>query len=516
LLCACSGGSGTSVTPAASGSSASTGATMTISIPHAPTASGALRRSPAYISSSTQSVSIDVTPPGSQSSAKGFPMTANLTPTSPGCSSTQSATVCAIQLRLNAGSYVASLTTFDGFSGAGSQLSTGQSIAFTVDAGRVNNVPTITLGGIPTSVKFVASGGQAVVGALVITLPDLATGTLSAYGADADGNLIMGAGAPTLTSVSADNGEVAIVQPTAGAPYAIGLTSSQTNAITHITVTVTPVAGTGTGPVARTVTVQPPTSYLLYVASSSSVRVFDASGTEVTPPAPAFAGLAQGAGASGLAYDPLNGLLYVAVQATPSYILAFDRAGNPQTLNAATQGLAVIGGLTFDSTNELIYAGGENVAFDAGGNSHALNATVPFGYNPTWDSPDDLIVSGAQTLSPNGTLQATLPFTGQVTGVAYNFINHWFYVSTVYPTTVEAYNTSGVLQALSGSFTLNSGTEQIGGITADPTNGNIYIGTNADNTYGFDLNGNTLPSPWHNLSGVGSPTGAAGLALVPP
>ena len=184
-------------------------------------------------------------------------------------------------------------------------------------------------------------------------------------------------------------------------------------------------------------------------------------------------------------------------------------------MNAATQGLATLGGLTYDSTDERIYATNQNVAFDAGGNAHALSGTVQFSYNPTWDSPDDLIVAGTQVYNPDGTLHGTYAFTGQVTGVAFNPINSWFYVSTVYPTTVKAYDRNGVLQALAGTF-INNSSEQIGGIAADPTNGNIYIGTNADNTYGFDLNGNALPAPWHTLSGVGSPTGAAGIALVPP
>jgi hypothetical protein len=66
---------------------------------------------------------------------------------------------------------------------------------------------------------------------------------------------------------------------------------------------------------------------LVYVISASEVRVFDQTATEVTPSGAPFAGLVTGAGATGAAYDSANGLIYMGVQATPSFIVAFDKSG---------------------------------------------------------------------------------------------------------------------------------------------------------------------------------------------
>lgn len=509
FLSACAGGSSTLVPGRSPASGSGTSATLTISIPHAAAGTSTVRRTPAYVSASTQSITVSVSP-----SVKGFPISANVTPNSPGCNSTQNATVCDLQLPIQPGQYIASLTTYDGLNGTGNALSTDQSLPLNVSAGRVNNL-AVTLGGIPTSVQFVAPGGQAGVGALVLTLASNDTGTITAYGADADGNLIVGAGAPTVTSATSDNAaQIAVAPLGSSEPNVIALSSLATNAIAHITVTVTPVAGSGSGPVTRTVTVQPPAFNLLYFASSYSVHVFDATATDITPSG-GFGGLQQGAGASGLAYDSANGEIYIAVQATPSLILAFDKSGNPQALNANTTGLPVITGLTYDPVNGLIYAGGQSEAFNAAGVATAI-ANAPYGYNIAYDAHDNVIVSGTQALNPDGTLHGTLPFSGDVGGLTYDPVSNLFYVYTYYPTTLLAYTTSGVQQALSGSFSLLNASEYAGAIAADPTNGNVYVATFDDQLYGFDQNGNALPAPWHTISGVGTPSGAGGMALVPP
>jgi DNA-binding beta-propeller fold protein YncE len=108
-----------------------------------------------------------------------------------------------------------------------------------------------------------------------------------------------------------------------------------------------------------------------------------------------------------------------------------------------------------------------------------------------------------------------LPFSGQITCVAYNPVNGWFYVSTVYPTTTKAYDTNGNLQTLSGTFINNAPVDQIGGMAIDPVSGNVYLATNQNKTYGFDKNGNALPAPWHTITTIGSGSGDAGLAVVP-
>jgi len=472
-----------------------------------------LRRAPAYISAATQSIKIDVKPHLSPTSVTGFPITANLTASSAGCTSTLTATVCDVGLALAPGNYDATLTTFDLSGGAGNQLSAAQSMPLNVAEGQANTVP-LALGGIPASVQLLASGGQVAAGqGFVFTLPANATGTLSAFGVDADGNTIVGAGAPSISAATSDATQIAVTQPLPAAPNAIGLASQGASTIAHITVTVTPVAGTGSSAVSRTVTVQAPTLSLFYLATGTSVRIIDATGTVVTQPGTAFASIPPSA--TGMAYDSANGLLYIATQSASSSIVAYDRNGNSQPLAAGASGISLVFSLAYDPADGLIYAGNNNVAFDAGGNTHALNSTIAGTYAMTYDPQHNLIVSGTQTYDASGNAGSSLSFAGQVVAITYNPANGFFYVATVYPTAVNAYDTSGNPQVLSGSFTVGGG-EQIAGIGADPATGNIFLSTNGNNTYGFDRNGNNLGLPWHNLVGVGAPLDVAGIALLPP
>jgi len=327
LFSACSGGGSAlpGTKSAAAGTGSRTVTALAIKIPHARAGTGAARRSPAFISSATQSVAItvygsDYTP------LSGYPIDDNLTPNSPGCVPGQSSTICTISLSLAPNTYFISLTMYDGIDGTGNALSNAQYVPATIVQGVANQIG-VTLGGIPASIQLVASSGVTVAQEHVVTLPSNTSGTLTAYALDIDGDEIIGPGAPTIT-VTTDNGaQIAVTQPTAGSPNAIGLASLATNAIAHITVTATPTAGTGTDPIPRAVTVQDPGMALVYVISASEVRVFDQTATEVTPSGAPFAGLVTGAGATGAAYDSANGLIYMGVQATPSFIVAFDKSG---------------------------------------------------------------------------------------------------------------------------------------------------------------------------------------------
>jgi hypothetical protein len=510
-LSACSGGS-SPVLPGSATSGGRTSATLTISIPRAAGSSSAQRRSPAYISAATESIAIGASAEAGQPAPAGFPLVANVTPSSPGCTTTQSATVCNIALPIPPGKYDASLTTYGQLNGGGSPLSVSTSIPVNIQAGRTNSL-AFTLDAIPASLQILATGGQAANGPLVVTLPSDASGTLSAYALDAAGATIVGPGAPSIAVTTDNAGQIGVTVPTAGAPNTIGILSQGTNAIAHITITATPVGAAAGSAISQTLTVQPPTMSLLYITSSYYVHV-DMTGTEITPPG-AFPGLAQGAGGAGLAYDPVDGLIYVGVQASPSYIVAFSPAGLPETLASGVQNLSVIGGLVYDPASNLIYGGNQSSAFDPGGGAHALTQGVGFYYNLTYDSTDHYVVTGNELLNADGTVHTTLPFSGQITGVAYNPVNDLFYVSTVYPTEVTAYNLSGTAQVLTGSF-IDGSNSQIGGIAADPATGNVFIATNDHHVYGFDSNGNALPAPWQSISAFGADSGDAGMAFLPP
>ena len=173
------------------------GVRFAVTVPPKTTSSG---RSPAYVSPATQSMTIAVL----QGTTNVVNQSIGLTPSSPGCTSSLAGTLCTVSLSLAAGSYTASITTYDGTNGTGNALSTAQSVAFTITANTNNTVP-LTLSGIPKAINVSSAGTNAV----------------NVLAQDADGNFIVGAGAPTFT-VSASGPVVATVtQPTASHPNVV-------------------------------------------------------------------------------------------------------------------------------------------------------------------------------------------------------------------------------------------------------------------------------------------------------
>jgi len=453
----------------------------------------------------------------------GYPITDNLTPTSPGCAPGQNATVCTITLSLAPGIYDISLTTYDGLNGSGNALSAAQSVVATIVGGVANHIP-IALGGIPVSIQLVGSGAVGVKQEHVVTLPSTTSGTLMAYGLDADGDEILGPGAPTITATTDNGAQIAVTTPQPVAPNAIGLSSLATHAIAHVTVTATPPVGTGASGVSRRVTVQDPATALVYIGSGPAVRIFDQTATEVTPSGTPFAGLASAAGAVGMTYDSANGLIYVAVQgdvaptySIPSYIAAFDKSGNSVPLNAGATGLNIIEGIAYDPASGYIYASDDNQALDGSGNLHLLAQTIAPSYAVTYDAADNVILVGQTKYDAGGSIVGSFPFpsSGQIQAEAYNAANGLIYVATAYPTGVEVWNTSGVQQSTTGSFAVASGAV-IAAIGADPSTGNVYLATNTSVTYGFDAQGHPLPPPWHTLSNVGAANDAGNILLLTP
>ncbi len=227
LLAGCGGGSGSLPQPAP-GSPSPHGGTgtlsITITIPKKP-AGIAVR--PHYISPSTQSASIAITGPTNYN-----PPPITLTPTSPNCVTGLAGLICTVQLTLQPGAYVGTMTTFDGVNGTGRVLSTAQAAPFTIVAGIVNSI-AITMSGVPhsisiapaSSVNTVANGGG------FDLIGTLAHGFI-VQTLDADSNIILGPGAPTFT-VSQTGGTFtpAIVQPGSNSPNFFSVTPPATWAV---------------------------------------------------------------------------------------------------------------------------------------------------------------------------------------------------------------------------------------------------------------------------------------------
>ena len=191
-----SGGLGSTLPKQANGATGSV--RFAITVPPKTASSG---RSPAYVSPATQSMTIAVL----QGTTNVLNQTVGLTSSSTGCTSSAASTTCTLELSVNAGSYTASITTYDGANGTGNALSTAQSVAFTVTANQSTLVP-LALSGIPRAIHVASAGANAV----------------NVLAQDADGNFIVGAGAPTFTASASSGPAVAtIVQPTASRPNLI-------------------------------------------------------------------------------------------------------------------------------------------------------------------------------------------------------------------------------------------------------------------------------------------------------
>ena len=202
-------------------------------IVNVPAKSAATRaRRPAYISPATQSITVAITGSATQN------VTANLTPTSTGCSSTLASTICTLSLLLSPGTYTAVVTTYDGLNATGNVLSAGQDVNVTVAAGQSNTI-SLVLNGVPAAIQ-VAAQSASVSGSMAagLTIAGLTlSGTLQAVGLDADGDVIVGAGAPTFTIAQSSGTSFTIGQPTAAAPNSFTLTAPSSGAAGAFTVT---------------------------------------------------------------------------------------------------------------------------------------------------------------------------------------------------------------------------------------------------------------------------------------
>jgi len=259
LLAGCGGGggyralpqapaAGTQATHAAPGAKGT--ATLRITIPKKTASASA--RSAQYVSPATAQMLISITQGGSPVS--GYPQTVSLTPTSNGCSSTLASTFCQFTLALAPGSYTASLTAEDP---GGTALSAANALAFTIVAGQANTIP-VTLGGIPASIQVTPVGGgylRGDTGGLRLWGPSSQLLALEAL--DADGNAIVGPGAPTY-AVSASNAQMLtatipnpVTAPNIASVGAAG--SGVTPGSYGLTVTATPAGGSGATAIAQTI-----------------------------------------------------------------------------------------------------------------------------------------------------------------------------------------------------------------------------------------------------------------------
>jgi hypothetical protein len=242
LLAACSGGGGSAgqQPPVIAATSKSKGVVaVSIKIP-ARSAAASSRRRPQYVSVSTESLALTI----SQSGTPVLQEAVSLTPSNPNCTASAGATTCALTFPLAPGSYLGTVSTYDGAVVAGGAtghlLSQGQSLAVTVVGGQTNDL-TLTLDGVPASISIVPAAGSTITGTqgTGFSVPSSAQ-SLLVNALDADGNTIVGPGTPTFTAQVSPSTGYTLTQPTIGAPNEIALAASGSAAAATITVTAAP------------------------------------------------------------------------------------------------------------------------------------------------------------------------------------------------------------------------------------------------------------------------------------
>jgi virginiamycin B lyase len=227
-------------------------ATIRIAIPKRKARRRKLR--PDYISPATQSIAIVVTPNSGGAPTNYY---IDLTPaTNPNCTaSLVSPLICTVSLSLAPGKYVASFTTYDGLTQgtngppSGNALSANQNVPVTIAAGSANSIDVV-LDGVPTSVAFVPSVASGIGGSMSAGFAapkcGLSASAVSVIGIDADGNYILGPGAPTPALTVPASSPVTVATPSPGSPNLFKLTTATIppSPVT-LTASVTPAAQSG-------------------------------------------------------------------------------------------------------------------------------------------------------------------------------------------------------------------------------------------------------------------------------
>lgn len=212
--------------------------------------------------------------------------TVSLQPTARGCSSSLAGVFCTLVIPglqpcpTSANCYDVSISTYDQVScngddctipKAANALSSNQDVGFSIADGQADTV-NVTLDGLPTDVAIVPVSGGSLSGSTAngFTISKcLASEQVDVLGLDADGNYILGAGAPTPHLASSNANVVAVTAPASTTPNRFTLTGPFANGTPassaipsagttlRLTATVTPLAGSGGSAVdeAATITV---------------------------------------------------------------------------------------------------------------------------------------------------------------------------------------------------------------------------------------------------------------------
>ncbi|MDH2910357.1 MAG: hypothetical protein PXZ07_09665 [Candidatus Eremiobacteraeota bacterium] len=472
-LVGCGGGASShAVLPGASqGATTGTNAQFVIKVP--PKTGTGTGRGPAYVSPSTQSISIQVD--------SGTPTVSNVTPGSPNCSvpAPLSPLTCTYALSLTPGAHTFTIKTFDGLAGAGNVLSTN-SAPFTVVANQAN-VVNLTLAGVPASLLVEPGSGDAQIvgsGSAGFQFTGEVPHTVIVLPQDADGNLILGPGAPTISaSVSgASSGSGLSVAPASGNPNAFTLSSTGFGTAS-LSLVATPGAASAGSALNASVSLDA-TVYSSVIAGGGLNGGGYADGTGV---AAAFTNPA------GVAVNTANGNLYVADtygcsirQVTTAGVVSTPYGTLPPTQNTCGNTNGTGNGALFQYPNALAYdpANGDLYAIDSGSGC-GLRQIAPSGVVTT-------LAGGTTCGYADGTGSAAA-FAAHVGGIVYDPTDSDLYVNDTDNCAIRQVTLAGVVTTVAGAPppTVSCGTVDATGTAAqfyssqgiayDSVNQSLYV-----------------------------------------
>lgn len=394
-------------------------------------------RRPAYVSPATRGMTIAITGPSPVTETIG------LTPASPGCTGGPSGTTCVLAIAgLRAcpvtACYLGSITTYDAVAcattctipGGAHALSAAQSVAFTVTTGKANQA-NFTLGGIPRS--FVATPvqrGYLRGDAQGLRLWGPAVEKLSVVALDADGDLIVGPGAPAITAASPSS-TLAVVNPVAAAPNTLLLSATTTGSppvvtpgIVNLSLTATPAAGGGP-PISATVTVTIAHGAVYVALAANAVAVYYDGNTTTANLTLAganttFSNLAaltvDGSGTLFVTDSRANGALLAFPPGATGNVAPSTMLSGPATAMNHAYGVALSNGIIYITNASS--ASITEFAQGASGNVAPVNAI--FGAATGLSGPEAAALDAAQTLyvaNATGVLEFPAGSSGNVTPV---------------------------------------------------------------------------------------------------
>jgi hypothetical protein len=535
--CGASAVSGNAAAPPVASSSAAKGqAQFLITIPHA-TGGAASARRPQYVSPATQSISVNITGTSGTANPAGFPQTANLTPTSAGCSTSLANTQCTLAFSLNPGTYAATITTYDQSGATGNELSAAQAVPFTVLGGQSNTIG-LALSGVPVSTIVVPVNTASTIANSAISGYDLRyPGNHAFYveSLDADSNFIIGAGAPTFAIGTASGlaGATVVTSPSTPNLFTVALPVALTAGTLSFTVTPTFTGQVTNGCTQSGANCSPITMNVdmvgtLYVGYgfTNTVAAFDENANPI-PLSGSFAGLDS---PSGMVYVPSTGFLYVlnyGVNYVGTSVTVYDLNGNVQTTSGTFPSLVTPYAITYDPVNGLLYVANfgaipgsstDVTAYDLQGNLQTLSGAFPGLNGPlgiTYNAQNGLIYvvnfGTVVAFTPNGVpslLTGAITTPGSQANILYDPSNEYLYVNR--GSGMNVYDGSGNAQTLTGTFT---GSYSYYTMAFDARNGFFYVPRTTAGINVYDQQGNLQTLP--NAFPVGASHDNSAIAIVP-